>query len=98
MFNENGQYAYLDSKLRGWSIYFSLCFHGQSNQLITSAIPSTKCMGFWFNSRDRNTIKIKTFSNTDQKTFIPPSSGLENDWLLVAESKKYGIPRIRKHK
>jgi len=38
---------------------------------------------FWYNPREGKTEEIGEFENKGFHTFTPPSSGKDNDWLLV---------------
>ena len=51
--------------------------------------------GYWYNPREDMSIKIDSFKNTKKiKSFIPPSSGVRTDWVLVLDdaSKNYPDP------
>lgn len=42
----------------------------------------------WFNPRDGSVIEIGNFGNDGINEFTPPSSGENNDWLLVLDNSK----------
>ena len=50
---------------------------------------------FWYNPREGTAKKIGTFANPQSlKTFLPPSQGRNNDWVLVLDdaSRKFPLP------
>lgn len=42
----------------------------------------------WYNPRDGKTVKIGKFKNDRLQDFTPPSTGANNDWLLVLDDVK----------
>jgi hypothetical protein len=48
----------------------------------------------WYNPRAGRSALVGTFAKTGNKTFVAPSSGANNDWVLVVDdaSKGYGKP------
>lgn len=52
-------------------------------------------IGWWYNPRDGSAQAIgQSFANTGVATFVPPTSGTDNDWVLVldAEGMDYPMP------
>ena len=49
--------------------------------------------GYWFNPREGNSIAIAAFKNTQKvKAFVPPSSGIMTDWILVLDDQSKNYP------
>jgi hypothetical protein len=49
---------------------------------------------WWFNPRQNSSQLIGTFQRTSQRTFAPPSSGRNNDWVLVVDDASQDLPRL----
>ncbi|WP_437185598.1 glycoside hydrolase family 140 protein [Planctomicrobium sp. SH668] len=48
----------------------------------------------WFNPRQNSTQVIGTFAKTTDLKFTPPTSGRNNDWILVLDDPAAMLPRI----
>jgi len=46
-----------------------------------------KVTASWFDPLTGETMSISTFPNSGNHEFTPPTSGENNDWVLVLESK-----------
>ena len=62
---------------------------GQKTTIVTAKIKD-EINGWWFNPRTGEAIAIETPINPVRQEFIPPSSGIDNDWLLVLDGKSGG--------
>ena len=60
---------------------------GQPMDIVMNNINARQALGWWYNPRNGNAKNIGTFSAKGIKTFNPPSSGHNNDWVLVLDSK-----------
>ena len=58
---------------------------GQPVTIVMNKISGTKVKAAWYDPREGVAIKIGEFENKGFKTFIPPSSGIGNDWILVID-------------
>jgi hypothetical protein len=49
----------------------------------------------WFDPRTGNTIVLGKFKNTGKQLFTPPSTGIDNDWVLILDdmNKNYPVPK-----
>jgi hypothetical protein len=49
---------------------------------------------WWYDPRTGKATQIGTYESTGEKTFTPPTSGKNNDWVLVLDdaSKNYAPP------
>ncbi len=67
---------------------------GKNIQVKTTSIPGKQLLIRWFNPRTGKTETSIQFPNTGNVTVSPPTTGIENDWVLVIDdaSKKYGEP------
>jgi hypothetical protein len=61
-------------------------------------ISGAQVRSFWFDPKNGNSQEIGVSSNAGQQTFIPPSSGYGQDWVLVVDdaSKNYSLPDQKK--
>jgi hypothetical protein len=52
----------------------------------------------WFDPRTGGAKAIGSFNNSGTQTFTPPSSGFDQDWVLVLDDagKNYGLPGVGK--
>ncbi|MGH9339903.1 MAG: putative collagen-binding domain-containing protein [Acidobacteriota bacterium] len=48
---------------------------------------------WWFNPRQNSSQLIGTFKKSANRTFQPPGSGRNNDWLLVIAAAGLELPR-----
>ncbi|MGV3504971.1 MAG: glycoside hydrolase family 140 protein [Adhaeribacter sp.] len=61
-------------------------------------ISGKKVKAAWFDPRTGYAFSFGTFQNTGTREFLPPSRGLDNDWVLILDDagQKYELPRSRK--
>jgi Protein of unknown function (DUF4038)/Putative collagen-binding domain of a collagenase len=61
---------------------------------INTAIFSNNLVAWWFNPRDGHSTSIGKFKKGEPLRLTPPSTGIENDWVLVIDdiTKNYIIP------
>ncbi|SFJ05595.1 glycoside hydrolase family 140 protein [Planctomicrobium piriforme] len=50
--------------------------------------------GWWYNPRQNTAQKIGTFEKAGKRTFTPPHSGRNNDWLLILDDADAKLPKI----
>ncbi len=69
--------------------YFALVYLsvGQPVSIDLSKMKNT-VVASWYNPREGTVRKIGTFNNSGNQKFTPPSTGTDNDWLLVLDDKK----------
>jgi hypothetical protein len=62
------------------------------------AIKGNKVKTWWYNPRNGQAADAGTYTNTGERTFIPPDPGEALDWVLVLDdaSKKYPPPGKKK--
>jgi hypothetical protein len=58
---------------------------GQPVTIAMKKISGNKVRAWWYNPRNGEATLIGEFVNEGFQTFIPPSSGIDNDWLLVLD-------------
>lgn len=59
---------------------------GQPVTLKTNKISGEKINAYWYNPRNGDALLIGEYLNNGIKSFTPPSSGTDNDWLLILEN------------
>src|SRR5205823_236588 len=59
----------------------------------TSVLPK-RLAAWWFNPKDGTAQKATVTSDQNTITATPPTTGIENDWVLVLDdvTKGYGVP------
>jgi hypothetical protein len=67
---------------------------GRAFTVKMNVIKGQKISTWWYNPRNGKASATGTYSNTGEKTFMPPDPGEELDWVLVLDdaSKKYQAP------
>lgn len=62
--------------------------------IILDKIGAKTITAYWFDPRTGNSSLSGTFEGKGTKNFIPPSSGMGNDWILVLDdtSRNFGLP------
>jgi hypothetical protein len=70
---------------------------GRSFTVKMDVIKGSKVKAWWYNPRNGKATDAGAFTNTGEKTFIPPEPGEALDWVLVLDdaSKKYPSPGER---
>lgn len=58
---------------------------GQPVTVVMKKIAGPKAKAFWFDPREGRTKEIGEFESKGFQTFIPPSSGINHDWILVID-------------
>ncbi|HEY7119341.1 MAG TPA: DUF4038 domain-containing protein [Tepidisphaeraceae bacterium] len=69
---------------------------GQSFTVDLSKLSGSSLKAYWYDPRDGSSGDAGTYSNTGTQTFMPPTSGYGNDWVLVIDdaSKNYAMPGL----
>jgi hypothetical protein len=67
---------------------------GQPVTLRLTKISGEKIRAWWFNPRQNSSQLIGKMKKTTQRRFTPPTSGRNNDWVLVIEDASEELPRI----
>ncbi len=68
---------------------------GNSINFNMEKISGSRVKAWWYDPRDGKSIEIGEFENAGNKTFTPPSSGINNDWILVLDDiEKFQSPGI----
>ena len=67
---------------------------GQQVKIVMKKITGTNVKATWFNPRDGSTKPAGEYTNKGKVNFIPPTSGLNNDWVLLLDDaeKMFGKP------
>ncbi len=80
---------------RGRSYAFIYSTTGKPIAVHLGKISGRSIKASWYNPRTGNTRDIGKFKNTGTRTFTPPSSGLDNDWVLILDdaAKNYRAPK-----
>lgn len=83
--------AFKDEKGRYIMVYLPV---GKKITINVSSISSSKITAWWFNPKNADAKLIGNFNNERLISFVPPSKGIGNDWVLVIDNKKmnYGKP------
>jgi len=58
---------------------------GQSITVVMNKISGSKVKAWWFDPREGKTTPAGDHENKGFKKFTPPSSGIDNDWILVLD-------------
>jgi len=60
-------------------------------------VSGDKVRAWWFDPREGKATEIGVFPSSGTKQFIPPSSGQDNDWVLVLDdaAKNFPVPGTR---
>jgi len=58
---------------------------GQPVRVVMSKINGKKVKAIWYNPRDGSTKSAGEFTNQGFEIFTPPTSGIDNDWVLLLE-------------
>jgi len=58
---------------------------GQQVRVVMKKIAGKKVKATWYNPREGTIKPAGEFQNTDFETFTPPTSGIDNDWVLVLD-------------
>lgn len=69
--------------------------HGQSVTLNMNKISGLRAVAWWFDPRTGRATRIpETFATNGQATFVAPSRGAEEDWVLVVDDERrhFGPP------
>jgi len=61
---------------------------GQPVTIVMKKIKGPKVSAWWYNPRNGEAKPIGEFDHVGFQTFVPPSSGENNDWILVLDDKK----------
>jgi len=65
---------------------------GQAVTIDLSKIAGPKAVGWWFDPRTGTAARIKaSIPTAGKKSFTPPTSGADQDWVLVIDSEKGGF-------
>jgi hypothetical protein len=79
---------------RGDDYLFVYSPQGQPFTVNLGKISGNKVKGSWYDPRTGATKAFGEFKNSGTRQFTPPSSGSNNDWVLILDDsrKKYGAP------
>lgn len=78
--DEQGTYA---------MIYFPM---GKSRQLMLETVSGNHFTTWWYDPRTGNSFPGEDIEGKDV-TIVPPSNGLDNDWVLVIDAKNTNYPK-----
>ncbi|MEO6000766.1 MAG: glycoside hydrolase family 140 protein [Chitinophagaceae bacterium] len=79
---------------RGTDYLYVYTAAGKSFTIVLEKIKGKNLQAYWLNPRNGTITDIGTFSTTNSKKFVPPSTGYGQDWVLVVDdaAKKYARP------
>lgn len=67
---------------------------GQPVNIVMNKIAGQKIKAWWYSPRDGKATEIGEFDNQGIETFVPPSSGIDNDWILVLDDLSKNYPAV----
>jgi len=67
---------------------------GQSVRVVMRKISGTKVRASWYNPREGTSSSAGEFNNTGFVTFTPPTSGIDNDWVLIIDNVASDLPEL----
>jgi len=68
---------------------------GQPATIVMKKITGSQVKAFWFDPREGKTREIGIFANKGFRTFTPPSSGINSDWILVIDDLAANLPKFK---
>lgn len=68
---------------------------GQPVTIVMKKIAGSKVKVLWFNPREGTVIEVAEMDNKGLKTFFPPSSGKNNDWVLIIDNISNNLPELQ---
>lgn len=82
---------------RGNDYIFVYSSQGKNITVITSKISGREVIAHWYNPRKGEWNEIGTFAKKNQQEFVPPTTGYDQDWVLMIDdaSKNYSKPKTR---
>jgi len=88
---EKGEYiaAFRDGDNRYAMIYMP---YGKKIEIKTGWLKNQNVLAWWFNPKNGKAQKIGMLKRKDQMSFMPPSSGFLNDWVLILDDPGYTFP------
>ncbi|MBN2813886.1 MAG: glycoside hydrolase family 140 protein, partial [Bacteroidales bacterium] len=72
-------------------VYLSV---GQKAKLALHKISGAKVKATWYNPREGESIDVGEFENQGYVDFVPPSTGTNNDWVLVLDDMSRSLPAL----
>jgi hypothetical protein len=66
---------------------------GRTLKVRMDKLAGAKVKASWFNPRDGKFTAIGEFANQGEREFTPPTSGENNDWVLVLDDVARSCPR-----
>lgn len=67
---------------------------GQSFKVDMSKLSGQSVVAHWFDPRTGETQAAGNYANEGALEFVPPSSGPENDWVLILDDTSHNYPRL----
>ncbi len=89
---KNEDYIVSASVMEGQSLLIYLA-KGQPVDVVMKKIAGKKSTAKWFDPRTGEVTEIGEVKNDGIQKFTPPSSGKDNDWVLVLDSKSAKLPK-----
>ena len=83
--------SFRDAQGRYLMVYLPV---GKRITVNTGSIASKNMQPWWFNPKNKETIRLKKMKNSGRADFTPPLSGKGNDWVLIIDNAEmnYGNP------
>jgi hypothetical protein len=71
---------------------------GKSITINTGYMACKEITAWWYNPKDERAKKIGNLERKDRMDFTAPTTGIDNDWVLVIDdaTKNYGAPGVLK--
>jgi len=88
---EKGEYCCATRDTDGSYIMVYIPF-GKTITVNTRSLKSKKIYAWWFNPKTAMATPIGKIKNNQSIDFTTPSTGFENDWVLVLDNPKYNYP------
>jgi hypothetical protein len=67
---------------------------GMTTVTFRTRCAQTRIKAFWFNPCQNASQLIGEFRKREQQSFTPPSSGRNNDWILVIDGVARNLPGL----
>jgi hypothetical protein len=67
---------------------------GRSLVINASQLAGKRVRSYWYNPRDGAVTLLPGLAKSAAMTFVPPTSGVSNDWVLVIEDADAGFPAL----
>jgi hypothetical protein len=77
---------------RGEDYVFAYSSNGLPLRLRLGIISGTQVKAYWYDPRTGQSIAYGEFANQGERSFVPPSRGRNDDWVLILDDASQGYP------